>query len=135
MEVSESSKFFLVSFMRRDHFFSFSFPSSFCSPTDVIPCNHSSVFSSEGIQIGGVCSAAGVVGTWTGAHHEEGSFSKQNFVSICYRRMCGVLTWIFRYFLEYFWNELGDPAGKWRISLLNLFFCTYEVDSLVTVYA
>ncbi|EJD04228.1 uncharacterized protein FOMMEDRAFT_121835 [Fomitiporia mediterranea MF3/22] len=31
-----------------------------------------SQWSSEGIQIGGVCSAAGVVGTWTGAHHEEG---------------------------------------------------------------
>ncbi|KAL5495529.1 hypothetical protein ACEPAI_992 [Sanghuangporus weigelae] len=33
-----------------------------------------SQWSSEGIQIGGVCSAAGVVGTWTGAHHEEGPF-------------------------------------------------------------
>ncbi|EJD04232.1 uncharacterized protein FOMMEDRAFT_121841, partial [Fomitiporia mediterranea MF3/22] len=29
-------------------------------------------WSSEGVQIGGVCSAAGVVGIWTGAHHEEG---------------------------------------------------------------
>ncbi|EJD04234.1 uncharacterized protein FOMMEDRAFT_106791 [Fomitiporia mediterranea MF3/22] len=29
-------------------------------------------WSSEGIQIGDVCSAAGVVGTWTGAHHEGG---------------------------------------------------------------
>jgi hypothetical protein len=28
--------------------------------------------SSEGVQIGGVCSAAGVVGAWSGAHHEQG---------------------------------------------------------------
>ncbi|OCB86186.1 hypothetical protein A7U60_g6775 [Sanghuangporus baumii] len=40
-----------------------------------------SQWSSEGIQIGGVCSAAGVVGTWTGAHHEEGSSSID--VSMC----------------------------------------------------
>ncbi|EJD04233.1 uncharacterized protein FOMMEDRAFT_19497 [Fomitiporia mediterranea MF3/22] len=33
-----------------------------------------SQWSSEGIQIGDVCSAAGVVGSWTGAHHEEGPF-------------------------------------------------------------
>ncbi|KLO20022.1 hypothetical protein SCHPADRAFT_817284 [Schizopora paradoxa] len=31
-----------------------------------------SQWSSEGVQIGAVGSAAGVVGTWTGAHHEEG---------------------------------------------------------------
>ncbi|EGO02797.1 hypothetical protein SERLA73DRAFT_176179 [Serpula lacrymans var. lacrymans S7.3] len=29
-------------------------------------------WSSEGVQIGSVASAAGVVGTWTGAHHEHG---------------------------------------------------------------
>ncbi|KIJ68795.1 hypothetical protein HYDPIDRAFT_37230 [Hydnomerulius pinastri MD-312] len=29
-------------------------------------------WSSEGVQIGGVASATGVVGTWTGAHHEHG---------------------------------------------------------------
>ncbi|KAI0063176.1 hypothetical protein BV25DRAFT_1915498 [Artomyces pyxidatus] len=29
-------------------------------------------WSSEGVQIGGVCSAAGVVGAWTGAYHEHG---------------------------------------------------------------
>lgn len=28
--------------------------------------------SSEGVQIGGVCSAAGVVGAWSGAHHKQG---------------------------------------------------------------
>ena len=28
--------------------------------------------SSEGVQIGGVCSAAGVVGAWSGAHHGQG---------------------------------------------------------------
>ncbi|KAH8120484.1 hypothetical protein DFH11DRAFT_66104 [Phellopilus nigrolimitatus] len=31
-----------------------------------------SQWSSEGVQIGNVCSAAGVVGTWTGANHEDG---------------------------------------------------------------
>lgn len=48
-------------------------------------------FSSEGIQIGNVCSAAGIVGTWTGAHHEEGQYfldSKKSsslmIVSFCY---------------------------------------------------
>ncbi|KAH9075768.1 hypothetical protein EDB83DRAFT_2218397, partial [Lactarius deliciosus] len=30
--------------------------------------------SSEGVQIGGVCSAAGVVGAWSSAHHEQGRF-------------------------------------------------------------
>lgn len=30
------------------------------------------VHSSEGIQIGNVGCAAGIVGTWTGAHHEDG---------------------------------------------------------------
>ncbi|KAF8557353.1 hypothetical protein OG21DRAFT_1494746 [Imleria badia] len=29
-------------------------------------------WSSEGVQIGGIASAMGVVGTWTGAHHERG---------------------------------------------------------------
>jgi hypothetical protein len=28
--------------------------------------------SSEGVQIGGVCSAAGVVGAWSGARHDQG---------------------------------------------------------------
>lgn len=28
--------------------------------------------SSEGVQIGGICSAAGIVGTWTGVSHEDG---------------------------------------------------------------
>ncbi|KAI5123736.1 hypothetical protein M0805_000329 [Coniferiporia weirii] len=39
-----------------------------------------SQWSSEGIQIGNVCSAAGVVGTWTGAHHEEGWSSLHLFL-------------------------------------------------------
>ncbi|KAH9176997.1 hypothetical protein EDB89DRAFT_1937563 [Lactarius sanguifluus] len=33
---------------------------------------HHDQWSSEGVQIGGVCSAAGVVGAWSGAHHEQG---------------------------------------------------------------
>ncbi|KAI9460211.1 hypothetical protein BJY52DRAFT_286081 [Lactarius psammicola] len=33
---------------------------------------HHDQWSSEGVQIGGVCSAAGVVGAWSSAHHEQG---------------------------------------------------------------
>lgn len=29
-------------------------------------------YSSEGVQIGNVASAAGIVGTWTGAQHDDG---------------------------------------------------------------
>ena len=32
------------------------------------------VYSSEGIQVGNVGSAAGVIGAWTGAWHAEGLF-------------------------------------------------------------
>ena len=32
-------------------------------------------FSSEGVQVGGIASATGVVGTWTGARHEPSPFS------------------------------------------------------------
>ena len=48
----------------------------------LIPLTLLYVNSSEGIQIGGVSSAAGVVGIWTGAHHEEGQCSL--FFSHCY---------------------------------------------------
>lgn len=34
--------------------------------------NDPSVRSAEGVQLGNVCSAAGVAGIWTGAFHEEG---------------------------------------------------------------
>lgn len=44
------------------------------SPLDSSLCLITSP-SSEGVQIGGVCSAAGVVGAWSGAHHEQGWFS------------------------------------------------------------
>ena len=33
-----------------------------------------SLSSSEGIQIGQIGSAAGIIGSWTGSIHEEGSF-------------------------------------------------------------
>ena len=32
-------------------------------------------FSSEGVQVGGIASATGVVGAWTGARHEPSPFS------------------------------------------------------------
>ncbi|KDQ54838.1 hypothetical protein JAAARDRAFT_350988 [Jaapia argillacea MUCL 33604] len=34
--------------------------------------DHHTQWSSDGVQLGQVCSAAGVVGNWTGAYHEEG---------------------------------------------------------------
>ncbi|KZT23788.1 hypothetical protein NEOLEDRAFT_1135916 [Neolentinus lepideus HHB14362 ss-1] len=34
--------------------------------------DHNTQWSAEGLQIGQICSAAGVVGNWTGAYHEEG---------------------------------------------------------------
>jgi hypothetical protein len=43
----------------------------------VLPCSNaydarlSVIFSSEGVQIGGIASAFGVIGAWTGARHDS----------------------------------------------------------------
>ena len=35
------------------------------------------MYSAEGVQIGHVCSAAGVAGIWTGAHHDQGTYCQR----------------------------------------------------------
>jgi hypothetical protein len=37
------------------------------------------IFSSEGVQIGGIASAFGVIGTWTGIRHDRGKYLLVSF--------------------------------------------------------
>ena len=56
--------------------------------------------SSEGVQIGGVCSAAGVVGAWSGAYHKQGWAL---FIYINAHSLRSLTLFLF----------LGDPSGVW----------------------
>lgn len=67
----------------------------------ILPESCNFVYSSEGVQIGGIASATGVVGIWTGAYHEYGRSSSN-------------IQW--KYNLDYAYL-LGDPAGKMQVAL------------------
>ncbi len=67
----------------------------FCARDVEIDLVH--IYSAEGVQIGNVASAAGVVGAWTGAHHDDG-------LSSCLCSTVMFLSCVSRY--------PGDPAGK-----------------------
>lgn len=59
--------------------------------------------SSEGVQIGGQCSAAGIVGAWSGAQHAEGrSFYAPSFANVTTHRPALLLP--------------GDPQGWWHFA-------------------
>ncbi|KAH0838636.1 hypothetical protein J3R83DRAFT_6959 [Lanmaoa asiatica] len=56
--------------------------SVYMADDDVVRWRFVSLLISEGVQIGGIASATGVVGTWTGAYHERGDPSGKMQVAL-----------------------------------------------------
>ena len=80
-----------------------------------------STFSSEGIQIGNVCSAAGVVGSWAGATHEDGTSIIE--VSYLSNRATDLASS----------SRLGDPAGELPMSEIAHRFALIYCRSLLAM--
>ena len=78
-------------------------------------------YSSEGIQIGNVCSAAGVVGSWTGATHDDGtSIIELSYLSNQDADLALSLC-------------LGDPAGEFPTKQIAHRFALIYRRSLLAV--
>lgn len=95
-----------------------------------IRLNGTSLRSAEGVQLGNLCSAAGVAGVWTGAFHEEGqelchlsSLYRSYVIPTCIRRSCRYVTLALSLFGK-ITTSIG-PFWMWKVT---------DGDSLATAF-